>query len=233
MFRNDLGYMHQNVKIVGRNAGLTYSDLGATHQSLDDVAIAAHNPGRRHHVPGRPRGDQPRGGRGGSPRRSRLYPHRRPLHSHAARKRCALPAREGNHHERRTAMSPSSRQAPPSGGHMTPPQMLRQKGIRARLVSMHTLKPLDRALVIACARETAGIVTVEEHYLAGGLGSAVAEILSCEKSPTRLRMIGVDDQFAGNGPYDELLGLYGLRAEQIADTVEKFTCELKPCSAST
>jgi len=100
-------------------------------------------------------------------------------------------------------------------------EMLRRKGIEARLISMHTLKPIDRDVIAAAARETAGIVTVEEHYLIGGLGSAVAEVL-VSGSPTRLKMIGVDDQFASNGPYNELLGLYGLLAEQIASSVEEF-----------
>jgi transketolase len=100
-------------------------------------------------------------------------------------------------------------------------EMLRRRNIAARLISMHTVKPIDRELIVAAAKETSAIVTVEEHYLVGGLGSAVAEVLS-HGTPARLRMIGVDDQFAGNGPYDELLGLYGLRAEQIAATVEEF-----------
>jgi transketolase len=232
MFRNDLGYMHQNVKIVGRNAGLTYSDLAATHQSLDDVAIVRTIPGVVIMCPGDPveinravdaavAHDGPVYIRIGAPSIPTL---------HAG----DVPFQLG----KGIVMSDGSDVTIIATGTALwraydAAAILRQKGIRARLVSMHTIKPLDRALVVACARETAGIVTVEEHYLAGGLGSAVAEILSCEKTPTRLRMIGVDDQFAGNGPYDELLGLYGLRAEQIADTVEKFTCELKPCSAST
>ena len=100
-------------------------------------------------------------------------------------------------------------------------EMLRRRNITARLISMHTVKPIDRNLIAAAALETAAIVTVEEHYLVGGLGSAVAEVLACG-TQSRLKMIGVNDQFASNGPYDDLLGLYGLRAEQIAATVEQF-----------
>ena len=71
------------------------------------------------------------------------------------------------------------------------------------------------------AEETGKIVTVEEHYRIGGLGGAVAEVLSQER-PTPMKMIGVDDQFASNGPYEELLGLYGLQSVQIAATVKEF-----------
>ena len=101
-------------------------------------------------------------------------------------------------------------------------ELLRARGIKARMISMHTVKPLDRELIRAAARETAAIVTVEEHYLIGGLGSAVAETLASEKLLVPLKMIGVDDQYGSNGPYDGLLGLYGLLAEQIAETVEAF-----------
>jgi len=99
--------------------------------------------------------------------------------------------------------------------------ILEQKGISVRLINIHTIKPLDRELMIKAARETGAIVTVEEHYIAGGLGSAIAEALA-EVCPVRMKMIAVDDQFASNGPYEELLGLYGLQAEQVAKTVEAF-----------
>jgi transketolase len=74
---------------------------------------------------------------------------------------------------------------------------------------------------VQAARETGRIVTVEEHYLIGGLGSAVSELLA-QVHPVPMRFIGVDDQYASNGPYEELLGLYGLQSEQIADTVASF-----------
>ena len=99
--------------------------------------------------------------------------------------------------------------------------LLREKNIDARLINMHTIKPIDRTLIIRAAEETKKIVTVEEHYLAGGLGSTVAEVL-CAEHPVPVKMIGVNDQYASNGPYEELLGLYGLQSEQIAQTVERF-----------
>ena len=220
MFRNDLGYMRQNVKIVGRNAGLTYSDLGATHQSLDDVAILRTIPGVVVMCPGDPveirRAVDAAAGRAG-PMYIRIGAppipvlHAQDVPFEIGKGILMMDGRDVTIIATGTALWRAFDAA----------EMLRSKGIKARLISMHTLKPIDRELIAAAARETSGIVTVEEHYLAGGLGSAVAEVLACE-APARLRMIGVNDQFAGNGPYDELLGLYGLRAEQIASTVEEF-----------
>ena len=220
MFRNDLGYMKQNVKIVGRNAGLTYSDLGATHQSLDDVAILRTIPGVVIVCPGDPVEIQraveaavghegPLYIRIGAP----LMPvlHDPEISFQLGKGIVIMDGRDVAVIATGTALWRAFDAC----------EILRRKGISARLISMHTLKPLDRALVMSAAHETGGIVTVEEHYVTGGLGSAVAEVLSCG-TPGRLRMIGVEDQFASNGPYDELLGLYGLRAEQIAQTVEDF-----------
>ena len=98
-------------------------------------------------------------------------------------------------------------------------------GIDTRLIDLHTLKPLDRDIILKAASETNCIVTVEEHYLAGGLGSAIAELLAIEGVYARIKMIGIDDQYVKSGPYEELLRLYGLGAEQIAQTVKKFIQE--------
>jgi transketolase len=100
-------------------------------------------------------------------------------------------------------------------------QLLKKKGMHPRLINIHTIKPLDGDLIVSAARETGKIVTVEEHYRIGGLGSAVSELLA-QVYPVPMRFIGVDDQYASNGPYEELLGLYGLLAEQIAETVVSF-----------
>jgi transketolase len=92
---------------------------------------------------------------------------------------------------------------------------LRKQGIAARVINMHTIKPLDRDAILAAAHETRGIVTAEEHHLSGGLGGAVAELLALEK-PTRMRMIGMPDEFAGIGPTGKLRAKYGMSAEAIA-----------------
>jgi transketolase len=99
--------------------------------------------------------------------------------------------------------------------------LLKARGIRARLINLHTVKPLDTELILKAARETGRIVTVEEGYTAGGVGGCIAELLAAEH-PVRMKMIGIDDRFAEPGPYEEVLALYGLQSGQIADTVTQF-----------
>ncbi|MGH8676829.1 MAG: transketolase family protein, partial [Burkholderiales bacterium] len=93
---------------------------------------------------------------------------------------------------------------------------LKKEGIGVRVLNMHTIKPFDREAVLAAAEETRGIVSAEEHRLAGGLGGAVAELLSVER-PTRMRMIGMPDEFAMVGPIARLRAKYGMSAEAITD----------------
>lgn len=93
---------------------------------------------------------------------------------------------------------------------------LKREGINARVINMHTIKPMDRDAILAAAAETRGIVTAEEHHLTGGLGGAVAELLAVEQ-PTRMRMIGMPDEFAKIGPTTPLRAKYGMSAEAIAN----------------
>ncbi|HEX7812969.1 MAG TPA: transketolase C-terminal domain-containing protein [Burkholderiales bacterium] len=95
-------------------------------------------------------------------------------------------------------------------------ETLKKEGIGVRVINMHTIKPFDRDAVLAAAAETRGIVTAEEHHLAGGLGGAVAELLSVER-PTRMRMIGMPDAFAMVGPTPKVRAKYGMSADAIAD----------------
>ncbi len=98
-------------------------------------------------------------------------------------------------------------------------ELLKSKGISARVVNMSTLKPIDRDLIISCARETGAIVTAEEHSIIGGLGSAVCEVVS-ENYPVPVKTIGIRDMFCMSGTGDELLDYYGLRATDIARASE-------------
>jgi transketolase len=93
---------------------------------------------------------------------------------------------------------------------------LRAQGIGARVLNLHTIKPVDREAVLAAAAETGAIVTAEEHHLVGGLGGAVADLLAVEQ-PTRMRMIGMPDEFASIGPTGRLRAKYGMSAEAIAE----------------
>lgn len=220
MFRNDLGYMRQNVKVVGRCAGLTYSDLGATHQSLDDIAIIRTIPGVTVINPGDPvdivkavhaaaAHIGPVYIKIGSPKMPVLMDEDYPFQ--IGRGVVMQGGADVTIIGTGTVLSKAAEAA----------RILKQKGIGARLINMHTIKPLDREIVLKAARETGKIVTVEEGYLAGGLGSCIAEFLVTEH-PVPMKMIGIDDLFCDTGPYEDLLAMYGLQGDKIAKTVEQF-----------
>jgi len=94
-------------------------------------------------------------------------------------------------------------------------ELLKNEGIDAEVINIHTIKPLDRDMVIASAQKTGCVVTAEEHNIIGGLGSAVAETL-CEACPVPMLRVGVEDQFGRSGKVPPLLEMYGLTAENIA-----------------
>jgi transketolase len=97
---------------------------------------------------------------------------------------------------------------------------LAQTGIEAEVIDMHTVKPLDRDLVIASAAKTGAVVTVEEHNLYGGLGSAVAEALAAAR-PTPVEMLGIKDVYGESGSYEGLLAKYGLDQPAIVGAVQR------------
>ena len=100
-------------------------------------------------------------------------------------------------------------------------EKLAADGIDAKVINIHTIKPLDEDLIVAAAKETGKVVTVEEHSVIGGLGSAVCDCLA-EKAPTQVLKIGVNDTFGESGPAVELIKKYGLDAEGIYAKVKAF-----------
>jgi transketolase len=221
MVRNDVGYMRQNVKIVGRCAGMSYSDLGPTHHSLEDIAILRTIPGFTIIAPSDPVEIRAAV--------KAAAEHNGPVYIRIARDKMEI-INDGPGYKFELGRGIEMR----TGSDVTlvatgttvvkvldAAELLKVKGIDARVLNMHTLKPFDEALVIKAAEETGRIVTIEEHYLNGGLGSITAETL-VRNCPVPVKMIGVDDQFASNGPYDELFELYGLQPDAIADTVTSF-----------
>jgi len=225
MFKNDLGYMRQNVKIVGRCAGLTYSQLGPTHHSIDDVAILRTIPGVTILSPGDPvtigkatkaiaRMKGPVYMRIGSPPMPVLYDDDlvfelgKGILLKEGKDLCLVGTG--------TALANTVKAA----------LILESQGISTRVIDIHTIKPLDEEIILQAASETGRIVTVEEHYVNGGLGSAIAQFLA-QTRPTPMKMIGIADRFASNGPYDELLGTQGLLPEQIAATAKEFLTRTK------
>lgn len=99
-------------------------------------------------------------------------------------------------------------------------EMLRARGIRPRVLNMHTIKPLDHAAVLAAARETGAVVTAEEHSRYGGLGSAVAEVLIESDHRVPMKIVAINDRYLESGPPEDLLTLAGLTPRNIADSLE-------------
>ncbi len=97
---------------------------------------------------------------------------------------------------------------------------LKADGIDARVINIHTIKPIDREILVKAAKETGAIVTAEEHSIIGGLGSAVTEVL-CEEYPVPVLRLGVEDTFGKSGPAVELLRIFGLDAKHIAEKAKK------------
>lgn len=97
-------------------------------------------------------------------------------------------------------------------------KILKEKGIDVRVVDMHTIKPIDKELIIKCAKETKRIITIEDHSTIGGLGSSVCDVLA-ENYPTKVEKIGINDKFGESGKAEELMRFYGIDAQAI---VEKF-----------
>ena len=100
-------------------------------------------------------------------------------------------------------------------------EKLAADGIDAKVINIHTIKPLDEELVAAAAMETGKVVTVEEHSVIGGLGSAVCDVI-CEKAPARVLKIGINDVFGESGPALELIKKYGLDTDSIYEKVKAF-----------
>lgn len=212
MFRNDIGYMKQNVKVVGRNCGITYSDLGATHHSLEDIAItrmipgivvlAPQDPGEiRAAVKAMIEHEGPVYMRIGNPEIPVLFEDREFVIGKGR------VIREGTD-VTMIATGSTTRSAIEAADNLA------KKNISVRLIGMPTVMPIDQELVIESAKITKGVITVEEHYQDGGLGTIVSEVLS-SNYPTRVKRIGIPKVFASSGPYEELLAYYGLDAQGI------------------
>jgi len=219
MLRNDLGYMKQNVKIVGRNGGISYSDLGATHHSLEDFAIMRMIPGMTVLAPQDP--DEIRA----SVRA--MITHKGPVYMRIGNK--PIPdlfgekpfvigkgciVREGKDI---TIIVTGTL----AGNVIDAAEILEKSGVDARVVAMPTIWPIDREIIEESARKTGKIVTVEEHYVVGGLGTIVQEVCA-ETIPVPVRKLGVPHWYATSGTYEELLAFYGLDAEGIEKSVRSF-----------
>ena len=219
--RNSIGYPHLNVKIGATHAGISVGEDGATHQCNEDLALMREIPGM---VVINPSDDIE-----AKAAVRAAYEHAGPVYLRFGR--LAVPVindRPDYHFEIgkgvvlkegtdvtifATGLCVSSA--------LKAAEKLKEDGIDAEIVNIHTIKPIDRELVIASAKKTGKVVTAEEHSVIGGLGSAVAEVLS-EEAPTKLLRIGVGDVFGESGPAKELVAKYGLDGIGIYEKVKKF-----------
>lgn len=216
--RNSIGYPHLNVKIGATHAGISVGEDGATHQCNEDIALMRAIPGM---VVINPSDDvEARAAVKAAyeyvgPVYLRFGRLAVPIINDAADYKfelgCGVELRDGKDCTI-IATGLCVSEALQAAG------MLAENGIDAQVINIHTIKPLDEELVIAAAKKTGRIYTVEEHSIIGGLGAAVAEVLG-EKCPTKLTRIGVRDVFGESGPARELLHKYELDAEGIANRI--------------
>ena len=214
--RNDICYQNLPVFIVGGGSTFSYSTFGCTHSPLEDVGLMRMMPNMVVAVPGDPVEVQALVRElylGGSPAYIRIAKRGEPtVHALDALIRLgeAVEVRAGND----VSILVCGRQLPNA---VTAASSLSKLGIECRVLSFHTVKPLDKKAIVKAARETKGIMTVEEHFLAGGFGSAVAEFLADEMINVPFVRLGISDEFPrGVGSQDYFLQRYRLTPDGIA-----------------
>lgn len=219
--RNSIGYPHLNVKIGATHAGISVGEDGATHQCNEDIALMRTIPGMIILNPS----DYIEA----KAAVRAAYEYDGPCYLRFGR--LAVPVINDNADYRfEIGKGVTLREGKDVtiiatgltvSGALEAAVRLAADGIEAKVINMHTIKPLDEELVIAAAKETGKIVTVEEHSVIGGLGSAVCDVLS-ENYPTPVKKLGVYDRYGESGPAVELVKKYGLDADGIYEAVKKF-----------
>lgn len=211
--RNSIGYPHLGVKIGATHAGISVGEDGATHQCCEDIALMRTIPGMTILNPA-----------DDIEARQAVFAaaeHDGPVYLRFGR--LALPVIMGENYRfqigKGVQMTEGGDVAIIATGLLVnqaliAAEQLKNEGISARVINMATIKPIDREIIAAAARETGAIVTAEEHNVIGGLGGAVAEVV-CETCPVPVERVGVEDVFGKSGPAAELLEFYGLNAANI------------------
>ena len=219
--RNSVAYPHLNVKIGATHAGISVGEDGATHQCNEDLALMRAIPGM---VVLNPSDDI----EAKAAVRAAIE-HDGPVYIRFGR--LATPViNDGDDYKFEIGKGVVLKEGKDVtiiatglcvAESLQAAQMLASDGIDAKVINIHTIKPLDEELVVAAAKETGKVVTVEEHSVIGGLGSAVCDCLS-EKAPTKVMKIGINDVFGESGPAVKLIHKYGLDAEGIYTKVKSF-----------
>ena len=219
--RNSIGYPHLNVKIGATHAGISVGEDSATHQCNEDIALMRAIPGM---VVINPADDVE-----ARAAVKAAYEYEGPVYLRFGR--LAVPVINDNEdykfeigkgivlrEGKDVTLIATGLEVAET---IEAAEMLAADGIDAKVINIHTIKPLDEELVVAAAKETGKVVTIEEHSVIGGLGSAVCDVLA-EKAPTKVMKIGVNDVFGESGPALALIKKYGLDAESIYNKVKAF-----------
>ena len=218
--RNSIGYPHLNVKIGATHAGISVGEDGATHQCCEDIALMRTIPGMVVLNP--------------SDHYEMLAAvkaaaaHQGPVYIRLGR--LAVESINNNddyHFELGKGITLRDGKditivatGLMVGEAVKAAKALEAAGIDARVINIHTIKPIDREIIVKAAKETGRIVTVEEHNIIGGLGEAVSAVV-CEECPVPVTRIGVNDVFGHSGPAVDLLKEFGLSAEHIEEVVKE------------
>lgn len=219
--RNSIGYPHLNVKIGATHAGISVGEDGATHQCNEDIALMRTIPGMTIINPA-------------DDVEARAAVEAAILHDGPVYLRFGRLAAPIFNDKETYKFELGKGIELVNGDDITivatglmvsealdAAKELKKDGINARVINIHTIKPIDKDIIIKAAKETGKIVTVEEHSVIGGLGSAVCDVLS-ENYPVPVKKIGVNDEFGHSGPAVDLLKEFGLSSENIVKTVKEF-----------
>ena len=215
--RNSIAYPHLNVKVVGSHGGISVGEDGATHQCIEDFALMRALPGMLVCCPC--------DGHEMKLAVEALLNYEGPAYLRLQRSVEDIFTDEVEGYSFELGKGVTLREGKDVtiiatglmvGMARKAAEILAAEGIDARVIDMHTIKPLDEELVLKAARETGAIVTSEEHTVIGGLGSAVAELLA-EKCPVPVVRHGVNDTFGRSGKAGEVLAHYGLTPEKLAE----------------
>jgi len=219
--RNSIGYPKLNVKIGATHGGISVGEDGASHQCCEDFALMRSIPGM---VVLSPSDDVE-----ARAAVKAAYAHEGPVYLRFGR--LAVPV---FHDEENFTFEIGKGEQLTEGNDVAivatglmvnealiAAEQLKAEGIAARVINICSIKPLDEEIILKAAKECGKVITCEEHSVIGGLGEAVASLL-CEKLPTPLRRIGVQDEFGHSGPAVALLKQFGLCAENIVKVAKSF-----------
>lgn len=215
--RTSVCYSKANVKIIGTHGGITVGEDGATHQALEDVSLMRGLPNMTVIVPADCNECE----------QAVAYAaeHNGPVYIRISRNNLVdvYPSDYKFDFSKAVVLKEGCDVTIISNGDVLSEvikasELLAQKGINAEVISLPVVKPIDSATIIASAKKTGFVVTVENHSIYGGIGSAVCEVLA-ENSPTKVLRIGVNDTFGQSGTPNELLKFYGLDAESVMNRI--------------